>query len=59
MEGMIMPIIIGVVIGLIIGFVIAKTLEKNKASLILKNAKKQALSTLKEAKIDAEGLRKD
>jgi len=59
MEGMIMPIIIGAVIGLIIGFVIAKMLEKNKASLILKSAKKQASSTLKEARIDAEALKKD
>ncbi len=59
MEGMIMPIIIGTVIGLIIGFVIAKVLEKNKASLILKSAKKQASTTLREAKIDAEALKKD
>ena len=59
MEGMIMPIIIGVVIGLIIGFVIAKTLEKKKASLILKSAKKQASTMLKEARIDAEALKKD
>jgi len=59
MEGMILPVLIGTVIGLIIGFVIAKMLEKNKASMILKNAKKQALSALKEAKIDAEALKKD
>ncbi|MDH5412800.1 MAG: ribonuclease Y [Flavobacteriaceae bacterium] len=58
MEGMIMPILVGTV-GLIIGFVIAKALEKNKASLILKNARKQASSILKEAKIDAEALKKD
>ena len=53
-----MPILVGTV-GLIIGFVIAKALEKNKASLILKNARKQASSILKEAKIDAEALKKD
>ncbi len=58
MEGMIIPILVGTV-GLIIGFVIAKALEKNKASLILKNARKQASSILKEAKIDAEALKKD
>ena len=58
MEGMILPILVGTV-GLIIGFVIAKALEKNKASLILKNARKQASSILKEAKIDAEALKKD
>ena len=47
MEGMILPIVVGIV-GLAIGFIIAKTLEKNKASLIIKNAKKQAASVLKE-----------
>ncbi len=58
MEGMIMPILLGV-IGLIIGFIIAKALEKNKASLILKNAKKQASSVLKEARLEGETLKKD
>ncbi|MDY7395430.1 ribonuclease Y [Aureibaculum sp. 2210JD6-5] len=59
MEGMILPIIIGIVVGLIIGFVIAKTLEKNKASAILKDAKKQASSIIKTATTDAEVLKKD
>lgn len=58
MEGMILPLL-GTVLGLIVGFVIAKALEKNKASLILKNARKQATQMLKEAKIDAEALKKD
>ena len=56
---MILPIIIGIVVGLIIGFIIAKTLEKNKASAILKDAKKQASSIIKTAKTDAEVLKKD
>tara|TARA_R110002073_G_scaffold4213_1_gene27903 strand:+ start:42720 stop:44288 length:1569 start_codon:yes stop_codon:yes gene_type:complete len=59
MEELIMPIIIGVVVGLAIGFIIAKMLEKNKASLMLKNAKKQATVTLKEARLEAETLKKD
>ncbi|MCB0471837.1 MAG: ribonuclease Y [Flavobacteriaceae bacterium] len=50
--------IIGVA-GLIIGFVVAKLLEKNKASHILKNAKKQATTILREAKVDAEAIKKD
>ena len=58
MEGMILPIVVGIV-GLAIGFIIAKTLEKNKASLIIKNAKKQAASVLKEAKLEGENLKKD
>ena len=59
MEGIIMPIIIGVLAGLAIGFTIAKMLEKNKASHILRNAKKQAAATLKEARLDAETLKRD
>ncbi|MCF6351018.1 MAG: ribonuclease Y [Flavobacteriaceae bacterium] len=69
MNGMLMPIIVAI-IGLIIGFVIAKVLEKNKASRILINAKKKSSviikeatftskTTLKEAKIEAEGVKKD
>lgn len=58
MEGMIIPIVVGIV-GLAIGFIIAKTLEKNKASLIIKNAKKQAASVLKEAKSEGDNLKKD
>ena len=54
-----MPIIIGVLAGLAIGFTIAKMLEKNKASHILRNAKKQAAATLKEARLDAETLKRD
>jgi len=54
-----MPIIIGVIAGMAIGFFIAKMLEKNKASMILRNAKKQASNTLKEAKLNAETLKKD
>ena len=59
MEGIIMPIIIGVLAGLAIGFTIAKMLEKNKASHMLRNAKKQAATTLKEARLDAETLKRD
>ena len=56
---MILPIIIGVIIGLIIGFVIAKMLEKNKASAMLRDAKRKATSILKTATSDAEALKKD
>ncbi len=59
MEGMILPIIIGIIIGLIIGFIIAKMLEKNKASALLRDAKRNAASILKTAKVDAEALKKD
>ena len=55
----IMPIIIGIAIGLTIGYIIAKSLEKTKATKILRNTKKEATSLLKEAKIEAEILKKD
>lgn len=55
----IMPIIIGIVIGLGIGYVIAKFLEKSKASKILRNTKKEATNIIKEAKIEAEAIKKD
>ena len=49
----------GVVLGLIIGFVISKILEKNNASKLVKEAKKNATLILKEAKIEGENLKKD
>jgi ribonuclease Y len=55
----IMPIIVGIAIGLAIGYIIAKSLEKTKATKILRNTKKEATSILKEARIEADILRKD
>ncbi len=51
-------LIIGAV-GLAIGFVVAKFLEKGKASKTIANAKKEADSILKSAKIDGENIKKD
>jgi ribonuclease Y len=59
MEDYIVPIIIGIVIGLTIGYIIAKVLEKAKATQIIKNTKKEALAIIKEAKIEAEIIKKD
>lgn len=47
------------IIALVIGFLIAKVLEKKKASSTLKNVSKQASTILKEAKIEADGIKKD
>ena len=58
MNNIIVPIIVGVV-AIIIGFVIAKILEKNKASRIVKSAKKRAINIAKQAGIDAETMKKD
>jgi len=58
MENSIIYIIISIV-GLIIGFVIAKLLERNKASYIIKSAKKRATAITKQAGKDSESLKKD
>ncbi len=55
-------IIIGVgaaILGLVIGFIIAKMLEKNKASKLIRDAKKDASSIIKEAKSEGENIKKD
>lgn len=51
-------IIVGI-IALGLGFLIAKLIEKNRASNTLKNVKEQAATILKEANIEAEGIKKD
>ncbi|PCH49411.1 MAG: ribonuclease Y [Flavobacteriaceae bacterium] len=49
----------GIAIGLAIGYIIAKFLEKTKATKILRNTKREATSMLKEARIEADILKKD
>ena len=49
----------GILLGLIIGFIVAKVLEKNKASKLIKDAKRTASNILKEAKVDGENLKKE
>lgn len=58
MENITTIIIVGI-IAMAIGYIMAKVIEKNRASTTLKTVKKQADTVLKEAKIDAEGLKKD
>ncbi len=58
MDTLTTVILVGIA-GIILGFLIAKMLEKNKASLMLKQAKKTATSIIKEARVDAEALKKD
>ncbi|RZN81014.1 MAG: ribonuclease Y [Winogradskyella sp.] len=48
-----------VVLGLVIGFIIAKSLEKGKASKLLSEAESESKTILKQAKLDAEALKKD
>ena len=54
-----MEIIIGVIIGILCGFGLAKFLEKSNVTNLIKNAKKEAGSILKDAKTEGEGLKKD
>ncbi len=51
--------VVGAVVGIAIGFFIAKILERNNASQLIIRAKKSASSILKEAKSEAETLKKD
>ena len=47
------------ILGMIIGFIITKTLEKNNASKLVKNAKKSAAAIIKDANHDGEVIKKD
>jgi len=53
------PIIVTAAIGLIVGFVVAKIIEKSSASQALNSAKRAAEGILKEAKVDAETMKKE
>ncbi|WP_026452009.1 ribonuclease Y [Aequorivita capsosiphonis] len=51
--------VIGAIVGIAIGFFIAKMLERSNASKMILRAKKSASSILKEAKSEAETIKKD
>lgn len=55
----ILYIVGGVVLGILLGFLISKSLGKGKASKIVANAESESKSILKQAKVDAEALKKD
>lgn len=55
----IITIVISAIVGIVIGFFIAKMLERSNASKMITRAKKSAASILKEAKSEAENLKKD
>ncbi|MGK0254287.1 MAG: ribonuclease Y [Mariniflexile sp.] len=59
MDNSIILIAGGIILGLVIGFIIAKTLEKNNASKLVKDAKKNATLILKEANSEGESMKKD
>ena len=55
----ILLIVGGILLGIIFGFIITKLLEKNKASKLVREAKRTASTILKEAKSEGESLKKD
>lgn len=55
----ILYIVGGLVLGIILGYIIAKFLEKSNASKLVKQAEAESKSILKQAKSDAEALKKD
>jgi ribonuclease Y len=58
-TNIILMIVGGLVLGLVLGFIIAKSLEKNKASKLINDAKKEVDLLFKQAKKDGESLKKD
>ena len=56
---LILGIVIASIFGLIVGFAIAKVLEKKNASKIILNAQTEASTLLKDAKSEAENIKKD
>ena len=56
---MILPISMGILIGIVVGFLILKIAEKAKEKKALHRTTKEADSILKQAKIDAESMKKD
>lgn len=55
----ILLIVGGVVLGIILGYIVAKTLEKNNASKLIKDAKSEANSIVKQANNEGEAIKKD
>ena len=59
MEELLLPILLGVLVGVAVGFIIAKALEKAKGKKLLKATNKEASAIIKQAKVDADALKKD
>ena len=59
MEEWILPLIGGILSGLVIGIIIVKSIEKSKSSKLITSTKKEADTILKEARVEAEVIKKD
>jgi len=58
MDNISFSIIVALLVGITVGFLIAKAMEKAKEKKLLNGTKKEAATILKQAKIDAESLKK-
>ncbi len=58
MEGILFPVLAGI-IGIAIGFFIAKMLEKSNSNKLIQETKKEARNIVKEAKVEADAIKKD
>ena len=59
MDNISFSIIVALLVGITVGFLIAKAMEKAKEKKLLNGTKKEAATILKQAKIDAESLKKE
>jgi ribonuclease Y len=55
----ILLIVGGVVLGIILGYIVAKTLEKNNASKLIRNAQEESNSIIRLANSEGESIKKD
>jgi ribonuclease Y len=59
MDNTILLIVGAAILGIVIGFSITKKLEKNNASKLVKNAKREAAAIIKDANQNGEAVKKD
>jgi ribonuclease Y len=59
MDNMILPILVCLILGVSVGLLVAKAIEKSRGKKLLNGTRKEAATILKEAKIDADSIKKD
>lgn len=59
MEEWILPLVGGIIGGLVIGIIIIKAIEKSKSNKLISDTQKEADTIIKEARIEAESMKKD
>ena len=59
MDNITFSILVGLLVGITVGFLIAKAMEKAREKKLLSGTRKEAATILKEAKIDADSLKKE